>query len=300
MRKRSLGRGLSQLLSGDTPPESRAVVEIAVADIKPNPRQPRKMGEMIEDVELEQLAQSIDAHGILQPVIVRRRGEGYELVAGERRWRAAKLLAMPTMPCIVQDIDDHTALQLALVENLQREDLNEMEVAEGYRALIDEFGATQEEVAQYVGKSRSAVTNALRLLDLPAEIQNMVREGSLSAGHGRALLGLGREDMEGVVRVAKSVVGQGMSVRETEQLVRDLLSFRDVPEDDGKEPASSSTQESRDPHVAEAEERLQSLLATRVMIKRRAKGGGTIEIRYYDDDDLCRIVDELEAGGDMP
>ncbi len=301
MRKKSLGRGLSQLLSGETPPESRTVVEIATDEIRPNPRQPRKIDDdVIEGEELELLAQSIEAHGVLQPAIVRRRGEGYELVAGERRWRAVRLLGMATMPCIVQDIDDRTAMQIALVENLQREDLNEIEIAEGYRVLVADFGATQEEIAQHVGRSRSAVTNSLRLLDLPEQIRQMIREGALSAGHGRALLGLGREDMEGLVLIAEQIVAEGKSVRETEEYVRQLQTFREALGEEETTTPISSMKAPLDPNLTEAAERLQSLLATRVVIKPRARGGGVIEIRYYDQDDLSRIVDELDETNYMP
>ncbi len=302
MRKKSLGRGLSQLLSGEATPESRTVVQIGLDDIRPNPRQPRDMDEHIGKEELELLAQSIEVHGVLQPVIVRRRGEGYELVAGERRWRAAQLLEMATVPCIIQDIDDRTALQIALVENLQREDLNEIEVARGYKALVEEFGATQEEVAQHVGKSRSAVTNSLRLLDLPDTVQDMIRSGVLSAGHGRALLGLGREDMERLVSTAEDVALEGKSVRETEELVRELQGLHQdaATEHSRSSDTGAKLAQQSDPHLADAEDRLQSLLATRVVIKPKSKGGGVIEIRYYDEDDLSRIVDELDPSNYLP
>ncbi len=298
MRKRSLGRGLSQLLSGDTPALSRTVVEVALDDLEPNPRQPRRGA---GEPSLEELAVSIEAHGVLQPVIVRRRGDGYELVAGERRWRAARMAGLETIPCLVQDLDDPTALQIALIENVQREDLNEIELAEGYQCLVEDFGLTQEELAQRIGKSRSAVTNTLRLLELPAEVQDLVRMGKLSAGHGRALLGLGREDY--ICELAKYVVDKGLSVRDTEAAVGDFLELASGAEQ--VEPVEAaketSTKPARDPYLVEAEERVQLALAVKVLIKPLAKRGGVIEIHYYDDEDLSRIVDEIEgATGRFP
>ncbi len=296
MRKRSLGRGLSQLLSTEAAPETRAVVEVPLDKIGPNPHQPRASW---DEETLEELAQSIEAHGVLQPVIVRRRGENYQLVAGERRWRAARQVGLETIPCLIQDIDDRTALQMALVENLQREDLNEMELAEGYKCLVEDFGATQEELAQHVGKSRSAVTNTLRLLDLPAAVQELVREGRLSAGHGRALLGLGRSEAE-IVRVAEWAVEKGLSVRDTELLVREVM---DATSDGTIQPSVRVAPRSpavRDPYIVEAEERLQSVLAAKVLIRPRARRGGVIHIHYFDDEDLSRLVDEIDAQGRFP
>jgi len=287
MRKRSLGRGLSQLLSGDAPPLSRTVVEVALDDIEPNPRQPRRGA---DGESLEELALSIEVHGVLQPVIVRRRGDVYELVAGERRWRAARLAGLETIPCLVQDIDDPTALQIALIENVQRDDLNEIELADGYKCLVDDFGLTQEDLAQRIGKSRSAVTNTLRLLELPVAVQDLVRTGELSGGHGRALLGLGSRE-EHVCEFARYVVAKSLSVRDTEAAVRDFVELASREEPVVRD--SGTAKPARDPHLIEAEERLQSVLAAKVTIKPGTKRGGVIEIQYYDDEDLSRIVDEI-------
>ena len=290
MRKRSLGRGLSELLSSGGGVESKAVIDVPLDEIRPNPRQPRSR---LDDEGMEELALSIEAHGVLQPVICRRRGDGYELVAGERRWRAARRAGLSVIPCLVQDIDDGTSLQIALIENLQRDDLNELELANGYKCLLEDFGLTQEDLGKRIGKSRSTVTNSLRLLDLPVAVQEMIRDGRLSAGHGRALLGLGGGD-EQVRTLAAEVVRKTLSVRDVEDLVREHA---------GAEPGTEVVVGSRekagatsDPHLAEAEERLQSVLAAKVKIKPRKKGG-TIRIQYYDDEDLSRIVDEIDAEG---
>ncbi len=293
MRKRSLGRGLSELLSGGSGVESSAVVEIPIEEIRPNPRQPRGK---VDEEGIEELALSIEAHGVLQPVICRRRGDGYELVAGERRWRAAQRAGLSVMPCLVQDIDDGTSLEIALIENLQRDDLNELELADGYKCLLEDFGLTQEELGKRIGKSRSTVTNTLRLLDLPVAVREMIREGRLSAGHGRALLSLNGGEEE-VRTLAAEVVRKTLSVRDVESLVREYA---------GAEPGTAVVVGERtkagagsDPHLVEAEERLQSVLAAKVQIKPRKKGG-TIRIQYYDDEDLSRIVDEIDAEGRLP
>lgn len=289
MTRRSLGRGLSDLLSGEAPPRSRTVLEVPLGDIDPNPRQPRTA---FDAEPLEELARSIEAHGVLQPIIVRRRGERYEIIAGERRWRAANDAGLESIPCLVQDIDDRTSLQVALIENLQRDNLNELDLAEGYRCLVDDFGLTQEELGQRIGKSRSAVTNSLRLLDLPETVRLMIRSGELSAGHGRALLGLSGRD-EDIAGTAAEVVEKGLSVRDTEALVRDMTSVAPPEErsDSGPAPALRPA----DPQLADLADRLQSALAAKVTIRPRPKRGGTIRIQYYDDDDLTRIVEEIDA-----
>ncbi|MFP3903983.1 MAG: ParB/RepB/Spo0J family partition protein [Armatimonadota bacterium] len=295
MRKRSLGRGLSELLSGDSPPHSRTVVEIPLDEIQPNPNQPRR--EMHEE-SLQELAASIEEHGILQPILVRRRGGAYELVAGERRWRAAQRVGLDTISCLVQDIDDRTSLQVALIENLQRDDLNDIELATGYRQLLDDFGLTQEELAQRIGKSRSAVTNTLRLLELPNDIQDAIRSGRISAGHGRALLGLAA-DPEKIEQIAQRIADEDLSVRQVEQMVRELAEPETVDieeEEEQQEPPTRRQKQEKDVLLADAEERLQTALATKVNIKPRSKGG-TIEIQYFDDEDLSRLVDAIDSEG---
>lgn len=293
MRKRSLGRGLSELLSGDSPPHSRTVVEIPLDEIQPNPNQPRR--EMHEE-RLEELAASIEEHGILQPILVRRRGGTYELVAGERRWRAAQKVGLDTISCLVQDIDDRTSLQIALIENLQRDDLNDIELASGYRQLLDDFGLTQEELAQRIGKSRSAVTNTLRLLELPEEIQEAIRNGQISAGHGRALLALAAEPDE-MQQLAQRITQEDLSVRQVEQMVREISEPETIEtEEEDAQPPTVRQKQEKDVLLADAEERLQTALATKVNIKPRSKGG-MIQIQYFDDEDLSRLVETIDSAG---
>jgi ParB family chromosome partitioning protein len=297
MRKRSLGRGLSDLLSGEALTQSRVVIEIGVDEIEPNPRQPRQS---INENGLEELTLSIETYGVLQPIIVRRSGSGYQIVAGERRWRAARRAGLRTIPSLVQEADDSQSLQLAMVENLQRDDLNPLEAARGYRALVDEFGLTQEQVAQKVGKSRPAVANTLRLLELPEAVQAMLRAGQISEGHGRALLSLVGREAE-LASVLERIAADASSVRETERMVREIL----APSDSAAAPQTAAPRAPgtdhdlvRDPHIAAAEVRLQTALAAKVAIRPSAKRGGVIHIRYYDTSDLQRLLDALGGAGE--
>lgn len=281
MNRRALGRGIEALIPGaaEAGPGS-ALREIRVEDIEPNPEQPRTT---FDDVTLGELASSIKAHGVLQPVVVRDLGTGrYRLVVGERRWRAARLAGLGVVPAVVRASDDAGAIVLALVENLQREDLNPIDEAHGYEALMEVAGVSQVDVAERVGKDRSTVANALRLLDLPPDVQEMLKGGRLSAGHGRALLGLGtQEDRR---KVAEAVVARGLSVREVEALARGAVRRKKAPR----------PRRSEDPFVREWEERLQRVFGTLVRIERMGKEG-SIKIEYYSDEDLERILDLLGA-----
>lgn len=297
MRRKGLGRGLSDLLSGDTLAQSRAVVEIPLDDIEPNPMQPRRM---MDDTSLEELTLSIEAHGVLQPILVRSAASGYQVVAGERRWRAARRAGLRTVPCLVQTADDGQALELAMIENLQRDDLNAIDAARGYKMMVTDFGLTQEDVARKIGKSRSAIANTMRILDLPEAVQEAIRTGELSEGHGRALLPLvGHERFDEVVQAVRE---QGVSVRETERVVRELLSPETAAEKPlAQQPARSAADArdvARDPHVAAAEQSLQTALAAKVVIRPGARRGGVIHIRYYDQNDLERLLNVLTLGGD--
>jgi ParB family transcriptional regulator, chromosome partitioning protein len=292
MRKKGLGRGLSDLLSGEVLTQSRAVIEVPLEEIEPNPHQPRHT---MDDTALEELTNSIESHGILQPIMVRATETGYQIVAGERRWRAARRAGLRTVPCLVQNADDTQALELAMIENLQRDDLNSIDAARGYRMLVQEFGLTQEEVARKIGKSRSSVANSLRVLELPEHVQAAIAGGDLSEGHGRALLGLLGSPVD-FERVFEAIVTEGLSVREAERMVRDTLS---PPEDDAAGAEAPSTAPhaprsgrdlARDPHVAAAEQALQTALAAKVVIRPGAKRGGVIHIRYYDGGDLERLL----------
>jgi len=285
MRKASLGKGLRQLISGDGLAQSRAVIEVSVERLRPNPFQPRGP---ISQEGLRELSESVRTQGILQPLVVRRLGEDYQVVIGERRWRAAQEVGLETVPCIVQEIGDEEALELALVENIQREDLSCVEAARGYRQLVEEFGLTQEEVAGRVGKSRSAVANALRLLQLPVEVQIALGEGRLSEGHGRALLGLG-EALDLVDDIWREVEEKEMTVRETEALVREVREKGGRRRGEKGEPPVVKP----DAYLADMVERLQETLATRVRIKVKGDDGGTILIEYHSEEELERLVSTI-------
>jgi ParB family chromosome partitioning protein len=247
--------------------------------ITPSPFQPRRS---FDEAKIEELAASIRNQGIIQPLVVRPKGDGFELIAGERRWRAAMKAGLSRVPVVVRDASDHEALQLALVENLQREDLNPIEEAAGYRRLQEEFHWSQEEMAEKVGKSRPAIANSLRLLALPAEVQQEVTEGNLPAGQARALLGLHTEAL--IVSACRDVIAKGLSTRETEKMVRFLLMGRkrrrQVP--------------LIDPDMKSIVENLQRALGTRVRLLPKARSTkGKIEIEYYALADLERIIQTI-------
>ncbi|MBC7338880.1 MAG: ParB/RepB/Spo0J family partition protein [Firmicutes bacterium] len=273
--RRGLGKGLGALL-----PQEGLVQDIAVEQVRPAPGQPRQR---VDEEGLAELAQSVRAHGVLQPVLVRPVAGGYELVAGERRWRAAQLAGLKTIPAVVKEVDEAERLELALVENLQREDLNPMEEAAGFRQLLEKFGYTQEQLAARVGKSRSYVANTLRLLALAEEVQEMVRAGRLSAGHARALLAL--PDRSAQVATAETLVQRGASVREAEEMVRRQL-----------EGGAQERRPKEDEKWAPWEDRLRRVLGTKVSI-RGGEERGRIEIQYYSRADLERLLELLGAGG---
>lgn len=284
--KRRLGKGLSALIpdySGAEEPakEVERFGEIAVAEVQPNPFQPR---EDFNPAALEELKQSIAEKGVVQPITVRRKDSGYQLVSGERRLRAVKELGYETIPAYIIRVDsDDEMLELALIENIQREDLNPIDVAHAYQRLISECNLTQEQVAQRVGKDRSTVTNFLRLLKLPVEIQESVRRGELTTGHARALLPL--EDRQLQLKVWKKIVRQGLSVRKVEQLVKRHLSG-----ESGQPPLQDRPRKS--PQIVHVEDTFREVFGTQVRIYPR-KEGGKIEIEYYSDDDLQRIYSIL-------
>jgi ParB family chromosome partitioning protein len=276
--RRALGRGLSALLPERTPQAGETLLELDIERIIPNLDQPRTA---FPEEKLEELAQSIREHGILQPIVVRRHGEMFQIVAGERRWRAARRAGLHRIPVVIREVPDEQLLELALVENLQREDLTPIEEAQAYRRLMDELGLTQEQIAVRLGKDRTTVANAIRLLRLPSDIQKLVEDQLLSPGHARALLALDREELQR--RVAQSVIERGLSVRETERLVRRTLRG---------EPVLVGNTSSADPNVKFAESKLSKLLGTKVRIVGRG-GGGYIEIAYYNAEDLDRLYNQL-------
>jgi len=303
MAKPALGRGLGALLGGNPPltqpppaptfqqsvsptpaPDNRELVlRVTLDKIRPSALQPRK--EFSEE-SLRELADSIREQGIVQPLIVRARGEFFELIAGERRWRAAQLLNLPEVPVITREADDRSVLELALIENLQRENLNAIEEAHGYAQLAEQFQLTQEEISAKVGRSRAVVANAMRLLKLPETIQKFVREGRLSVGHAKVILGLADEKNQKLA--AERVIKDGLNVRQTEGLVAKLQ----------KRGSKSATQPETvvtpagDPHVADMEAKLREIFATKVQLK-YAQGKGSLEISFFSDAELERILQIL-------
>ncbi|MRG26712.1 ParB/RepB/Spo0J family partition protein [Laceyella tengchongensis] len=280
MSKR-LGRGLDALFSQVDVKEEDVVTEAEITELRPNPYQPRKN---FDDAALQELMESIKQHGIVQPLVVRKSIRGYEIVAGERRFRAAKLAALQTVPIVVRDFTDEQMMEIALVENIQREDLNPIEVAFAYQKLMNHLGITQEELAERVGKSRPHVANFLRLLQLPAEVQEYVSRGTLSMGHARTLLGVKDRDM--LKRLAEKVIKEKPSVRQLEEWVQKLNEVMPKKEERKKKTA--------DPFIKRYEDVLQQVFSTPVRIKHGRKKG-KIEIEYYSERELERLVEMLNG-----
>ncbi|HHT9129414.1 MAG TPA: ParB/RepB/Spo0J family partition protein [Candidatus Brocadiaceae bacterium] len=282
-KKENLSRSLQSLLGGVIGIEANVGQEVIVRlnphDIQPNDLQPR---DIFNDKEMQGLVESIKRHGILQPVIVRPGPHGYMLIAGERRWRAAKQLGLKEVPAIVRHADGPNALEIALIENIQREDLNPIEKAKGFQELITKFGLTQEQVAKTVGKDRSSITNYIRLLDLPQEIQDNVSRETLSMGHARAMLSI--QGKEAQLKLCKRIIGEGLSVREVESLVS-LGKKQNKPH----KPASTRTST---PHIEDLEDRFRKFFGAKVKIKER-NGRGNITIAFHSNEEFLRIANTL-------
>ena len=292
-QRKALGKGLSALLPGR--PAAPAAVAAAPATtsaskpgtlplslIKPNPMQPRTV---FNADGLQELAASIRANGIIQPLIVRQLGDSYQIVAGERRWRAARLAELQEVPVVVQDVADRSMLELALIENIQREDLNPIETAHAFERLGRDLGLSQEEIGRRTGKDRTSIANIVRLLKLPKEVQLLVAERRLSMGHARALLGLATADEQ--IQLAEKAVALGLSVRQVEAQVQEMTSDRDKP-------AHGSRKEpTQDPNVRAAAEELERALGTRVRIIELSDQRGRIEIEYYSQADLDRLYQQI-------
>lgn len=288
MSRPALGRGLSALLGDDSKAEaaktapatgSRDFLELDIDLIKPNSQQPRTS---FPEAELEGLARSIKANGIVQPIIVRRKGNSYQIVAGERRWRAAQRANLNKIPSVIREVSDDKLLELALIENIQRQELNAIEEAKAYKKLIESVGLTQEMVANQVGKSRTFITNYLRLLRLPPEILKFVEENTLSVGHARALLML--DDKKSQKELAKSIINLSLSVRATEKAVKRIV--KGVSKDEEKKTKSPK----KDANVKSAEKKLRRYYGTQVKILPDANGAsGKIEFEYYGEADLDRV-----------
>jgi ParB family chromosome partitioning protein len=280
MSTRGLGRGLGALI----PTSTTGLRQIPVEAIKPNPQQPRTR---FDADELDELAQSIREHGILQPVLVSQQADGsFQLITGERRWRAAQLAGLPSLPALVKEATPRASLELALVENIQRRDLNPLEEAQAFRQLLDEHGLTQEQLAQRIGKSRVSVTNTLRLLQVPEAVREALANGSITEGHARAILGASGERQR--LDVLERVLAEGLSVRETEALARELNSPRE-----SATPAGTGSRV--DPDIARLEDAFRQALGTRVRLVRGRKGGGRLVIHFFSDDELQGLY-ELIAG----
>jgi ParB family chromosome partitioning protein len=286
-RRPALGRGMAALLSNAAPPPSSAValpgrslLQLPIEAIERNPGQPRKR---FEEEKLAELAASIREHGVVEPILVRRESGRYRILAGERRWRAAQKAGLKEIPAVLREASDREAFELALVENLQREDLNAIEEAEAYEVLLDDHALTQDAIAQRVGKERSTVANALRLLKLPVEVRDLVREGELDMGHARALLGLDGE--EAIRRAAQRVIREELSVRATEALVRQLTRK-------GK-PAPAGARESAS--TRDLAQRLQRRLGARCRVVPKSAVAGRLEVEYTSLDELDGILAKIGA-----
>lgn len=282
MRRNSLGKGLAALIPEmETPSSDNGVAEIDVTVIVPNPYQPRKD---FKEGSLQELVQSIKEHGVVQPVVVTRHKDKYQLVVGERRWRAAMEAGLTTIPAIVKELSKKEKMEIALVENLQREDLNPIEEAEGYNLLIGEFRLTQEELSQRIGKSRPYVTNIVRLLNLPLRIKELVLDGSLTAGHARALLSLVDESL--IIKISDLIIKDNLSVRQTENLVKKVL-------DGGNNRHGAKNGHVEYAALNDLEQRLQFTLGTKVQILAKEGDRGKIELHYFSKDDFEKIISVL-------
>lgn len=292
-KKGGLGKGIDALITPSTKKEvvkETVVVEkpteikVKLDSIEPNRLQPRKK---FDEDALQELAQSVKQFGVIQPIIVKDKGTYYEIVAGERRWRAARIAGLKEVPVIVKEFDEKESVEISIIENLQREDLNPIEEAMAYRRLIDEFGLKQDEAAQRVSKSRTAVTNALRLLKLDTRVQEMIIEEMISGGHARALLAI--EDLEKQYNLAMQVFDHKMSVRETEKMVRQYLKEKE------EAPKKKEDHSQMETIYHNLEDKIESIIGTKVAIKSKNYKKGKIQIEYYSNDELERIIDLLES-----
>ena len=284
MVQRKLGRGLDFLISGGGDPAQDEIAQIELASVRPNPFQPRRE---FTEAELGELAASIREHGVLQPIIVRRYGDAFQIVAGERRFRACQLLSLPAIPAIIRDADDTQMLELALIENIQREDLNPMELARAYHGYIERLSLTQEQAASRLGKSRSAVANMVRLLELPQDLQDMVSRGTLTMGHARALLAVADPGLQRAL--ATRIVAEGWTVRDIERAVQALAPV------EAPAPAAKPPEAERSAHFDDLESQLQERLGTRVRVQDRG-GRGRVTIEYFTREEFDRILEILLDG----
>lgn len=280
--KPGLGKGLDLLIPEEEGDEKKDSVLLRISEIEPNSHQPRKN---FNEDSLKELADSIKAHGVIEPIIVRDKKDYYEIVAGERRWRAARMAGLKEIPALIREYSDSEISEIALIENIQREDLTPLEEARAYKTLIDEYKLTQEELSSRISKSRAAIANSMRLLKLDEKVQAMLEEGSLTAGHARALLSL--EEPEDQFKAAREVIEKNLSVRETEDLVKKWNTSAGKKE---KKPSE------KDLVYRDLEEKIEKSLGTKVKISNKDNGTGKIEINYYSDDELERIYEIISLG----
>lgn len=273
--ERGLGRGLDALFASTTNYDQEMVSEVSISDIVPRKEQPRKI---FDQESLRELSDSIREHGVLQPLLVRTKNKKFEIIAGERRWRAAQQAGLKTLPVLIKDIDDEEAAEFSLIENIQRDDLTVLEEAQAYRNMIDNFSYTQEKLASRVGKSRAHIANTIRILKLPAEILDYIEQGKISAGHARAILGLSTEQEQ--IRAGRDIIAGNMTVREIEKTVKN------------KKSKTTKKKAVKTVEISEIENLLEKHLATRIKII-TSGNGGKIEISYYNGDDLERLVELL-------
>jgi ParB family transcriptional regulator, chromosome partitioning protein len=279
-KKFGLGKGLGALIpEEDTNLENNTVMKIEMNLIKANENQPRKN---FDEEKIEQLAESIKEHGIVQPIVLKKDGNTYTIVAGERRWRASKSIGLKEIPAVVMELTDKQVLEISLIENIQREDLNPIEEAIAYKKLIDEFDLTQEVLSKRIGKSRTAVTNCLRLLNLDERVQDYLIDGVISEGHGRTLLAVPDKDAQYIL--AQKVIDEGLNVRDTEKFIKSL----------GKEKKEKNSKYKDNIYFVDIKDKLQDYFGTKVSLINK-KNKGKIEIEYYSEDDLQRILDILKV-----
>lgn len=281
-KKNGLGKGLDALFIDNSTEDVSSTVTLKIGDIEPNRDQPRKT---FDEEALRELADSIAAHGVIQPLLVRPISDGgYQLIAGERRWRASRLAGLTEVPVVIREMTDSEAMELALIENLQREDLNPIEEAEGYKLLMDTYSLTQEQAAERVGKSRPAVANAMRLLALPGEVLDLIKEGRISSGHGRTLLSL--EDKSMMMKLCAEIEEKQISVRQLENIVKTLNSPK-------KEKADKTKKVKRDPYFDECELAIRQELGRKASINVKKGNKGTLEIEFFSKEDLQSILETL-------
>ncbi|MDD4504317.1 MAG: ParB/RepB/Spo0J family partition protein [Clostridiaceae bacterium] len=278
VNKRGLGKGLGALIPESEESDKNSIIEIKITDIEANEMQPRKA---FDDETLADLSESIKEHGVVQPIIVRKVGNTYQIIAGERRWRASRIAGKRTIPAIVKECSNLEVMELALIENLQREDLNSIEEAQAYKSLIEEYDMTQEDISKKIGKSRPAIANSLRLLQLPQVIKNLIAEGKITQGHARALLAISGEKRQ--LEVAEKIINEQLNVRQIEKMAKDTKVKK-------KKQAPLNNYQIE---INQLEERLKAALGTKVTIQHK-NNKGRIEIEYYSNEDLDRILDLLE------